>query len=254
MPSDPSPRPPDGEAAVHATEVPPEPAPPAEPRQRWRLTFARDPPPADEVPTGRDYIGRWEESLLSSGLPVAVLASGRPARRARGAAAERMLGGGRAPRVLADGAPPAWAVREGITATLPAGHRAAGLENVWLGSPALSGQIAAADYEVDIAVDGLGPSEIAGAVDRLLAHERLPRERQKGGTVRTYDLRPLIAALDLAGEAPAIVLRMRTRIHPELGTGRPDEVVAALAEDLGAPIAIRAINRRRLLLAEDLVA
>ena len=67
-------------------------------------------------------------------------------------------------------------------------------------------------------------------------------------------MRPLIAALDLAGEGPEIVLRMRTRIHPELGTGRPDEVVAALAEDLGGSIAIRAISRRRLLLAEDLVA
>ena len=218
------------------------------------MTFARDLPPADEVPTGRDYIGRWEESLLGSGLPVAVLASGRPrvalgAPLPNGCSAE-----GELLEFWLTALRPAWTVREGITATLPAGHRAAGLENVWLGSPALSGQIAAADYEVDIAVDGLGRAELAGAVDRLLAHERLPRERQKGGTVRTYDLRPLIAALDLAGEGPEIVLRMRTRIHPELGTGRPDEVVAALAEDLGASIAIRAISRRRLLLAEDLVA
>ena len=50
----------------------------------------------------------------------------------------------------------------------------------------------------------------------------------------------------------ATALRMRTRIHPELGTGRPDEVVAALSDELGGPIAIRAISRRRLLLADDL--
>ena len=125
---------------------------------------------------------------------------------------------------------------------------------MWLGGPALSGQIAAADYEVDVVADAAGRDVVAAAVARLLARDRLPRERQKGGTVRTYDLRPLIAGLDVGGEPPAIVLRMRTRIHPELGTGRPDEVVAALMEDLGAPIVIRAISRRRLLLAEDLVA
>jgi hypothetical protein len=105
-----------------------------------------------------------------------------------------------------------------------------------------------------VAVERLDRADVAAAVDRLLAHERLPRERRKGGTVRTYDLRPLIAAMDVAGEPPAIELRMRTRIHPELGTGRPDEVVAALADVLGAPLVVREISRRRLLLAEDLVA
>ena len=252
--SDPSLRPPDGEGAAPAAGVPPAPAPPAEPRQRWRLTFARDLPPADEVPTGREYVGRWEEALLSGGLPVAVLASGRPrialgAPLPNGCSAEGDL-----LEFWLTAVRPAWAVREAITSALPEGHRAVGLENVWLGAPALSGQIAAADYEVSVAVEEPGRSDVAGAVDRLLAQERLPRERQKGGTVRTYDLRPLIAALEVAGEPPAIVLRMRTRIHPELGTGRPDEVVAAVAEDLGAPIVIRAISRRRLLLAEDLPA
>jgi hypothetical protein len=234
--------------------VPPEPVPPAEPRQRWRLTFGRDLPPADEVPTGREYVGRWEEALLISGLPVAVLASGRPrialgAPLPNGCSAE-----GELLEFWLTAIRPAWFVREGVTAALPAGHRAVGLQNVWLGAAALSGQIAAADYEVDVVVDGLGRADVAGAILRLFAHERLPRERQKGGTVRTYDLRPLIAALDVGGEPPAIELRMRTRIHPELGTGRPDEVVAALAGDLGVPIVIRAVSRRRLLLAEDLVA
>jgi hypothetical protein len=46
---------------------------------------------------------------------------------------------------------------------------------------------------------------------------------------------------------------MRTRIHPELGTGRPEEVVAALSDDLGSPLAIERIVRRRLLLLDELV-
>ena len=45
---------------------------------------------------------------------------------------------------------------------------------------------------------------------------------------------------------------MRTRIHPELGTGRPDEVVAALGDAMGKPLAIAQTVRRRLLLADEL--
>ena len=39
---------------------------------------------------------------------------------------------------------------------------------------------------------------------------------------------------------------------PSSGTGRPEEVVAALADELGAPLAIDAIVRERLLLADEL--
>src|SRR4030095_155331 len=54
--------------------------PPAilEPRQRWRLRFARDRPPDAEVPPGREYVARWESALLATDLPMLVLASGRP--------------------------------------------------------------------------------------------------------------------------------------------------------------------------------
>ncbi len=48
------------------------------------------------------------------------------------------------------------------------------------------------------------------------------------------------------------MLSTRTRFHPELGTGRPEEVVGALADLVGAPLAIEAIVRERLILAEDL--
>ena len=250
--SDPVPRLPDDAVVPEAAEPSPAPAPPAEPRQRWRLTFARDLPPADEIPTGRDYVARWEEALLGTGLPVAVLASGRP-RIVRGAP---LPNGCSAAAELVEfwltELRPAWTVREGIAVALPIAHRVVSLENVWLGAPALSGQVAAADYEVDVAIEGFGRADVAAASARLLGRERLPRERQKGGTIRTYDLRPLIAGLEIAGEGSATALRMRTRMHPELGTGRPDEVVAALSDELGGPIAIRAISRRRLLLADDL--
>jgi hypothetical protein len=56
----------------------------------------------------------------------------------------------------------------------------------------------------------------------------------------------------VAAAGPPVVLRARTRFHPELGSGRPEEVVAALAEAAGAALEITSIERERLVLADDL--
>jgi radical SAM-linked protein len=226
----------------------PTPVPPFEPRQRWRLAFAREQPPGDEVPTGREYIGRWEETVVAAGLPAVTVASGRP-RIALGAA---LPTGCSAERELLElwltAVRPAWVVRESLEPVLPGGHRLMDLENVWIGAPALSGQVAAADYLVTLGTGDHIGGDVDAAAGRLLAANRLPRERRKGGETRTYDLRPLIVRL----EAHEGELRMRTRIHPELGTGRPDEVVAALADELGEPLSVERIVRSRLLLADEL--
>ena len=47
------------------------------------------------------------------------------------------------------------------------------------------------------------------------------------------------------------MLRARTRFHPVLGTGRPEEVVAALGDAVGAPLVVTSIVRERLILAEE---
>ncbi|HEY8987459.1 MAG TPA: hypothetical protein VIM39_00470, partial [Candidatus Limnocylindrales bacterium] len=52
-----------------------------------------------------------------------------------------------------------------------------------------------------------------------------------------------------AGEP--IAVRIRTRFNPELGSGRPEEVVAALAEAMGSELVVSRIVRQRLLLIED---
>jgi radical SAM-linked protein len=229
------------EPVVAPAEVAPE------PRQRWRVTFGRDAPPRDEVPTGREYVGRWEATLLDSALPALVLASGRP-RIALGAPLPVGCSGeGELLEFWLTQVVPAWRVRTGIEPHLPGGHRLVGLESVWLGAPALSGQVAAADYEVTLAA-GSPSDELASAVERLLRATSLPRDRQKGGVTKTYDMRPLVLRLEIDGAS----LRMRTRIHPELGTGRPDEVVAALADDVGSELAIERIARLRLLLLDEL--
>ncbi|MFL5770919.1 MAG: DUF2344 domain-containing protein [Chloroflexota bacterium] len=236
-------------AADGALEPTP-PAPPPEARQRWRVTFARELPADDEVPTGRDYIGRWEDTLVTSGLPTLPAASGRP----------RIALGAPLPQGCSADAEllefwltelrPLWAVREGVEAQLPSRHRLAALENVWLGAPPLSGQVAAAEYVVTLGGDATNDATLRAAAANLLEARRLPRERVKSGGTKTYDLRPLLLALDMSGRA----IRMRTRIHPELGTGRPEEVVAALSDAAARPIEVESTVRVRLMLVEELEA
>jgi hypothetical protein len=67
-----------------------------------------------------------------------------------------------------------------------------------------------------------------------------------------YDLRPLLVDVGVAAAGPPVVLRARTRFRPELGSGRPEEVVAALATSVGVALEIASIERERLVVADDL--
>ena len=133
---------------------------------------------------------------------------------------------------------------------MPAGWRLVDLYDVWLGAPALAGQVVAADYRIE-----LGAVRAAGAPARPRGarrpRERFPRERQKGGGTVDYDLRPLLVDVEVVGIGPPVASDARTRFHPVLGTGRPEEVVAALGDRLGERLAGTAVVRERLLLADE---
>ena len=73
------------------------------------------------------------------------------------------------------------------------------------------------------------------------------RTRDKGGSSVRYDLRPLLESIEVGAGSP-VVLRVRTRFDPQLGNGRPEEVVAALADELGHDLVIDDIVRERLVL------
>ena len=243
---------------------PPDPLPPpAEARQRWRLTFGREPVPAEQV--GRVALDTWQAALVESGLPVAGLEPGGTG-RARIAFGAPLPAAIRGEAELADvfllEPRLAWQVREALATRLPPGHRWVAAENVWLGAPPLAGRVAAADWRVEpgTPLTAADLELLRLAARDLMAARELPRIRAKGGVEKRYDLRPLLADLtidDAAGEAslgtgvPALV-RFRTRIHPELGSGRPDEVLAALAETAGVDIGAGTIARTRLLLVDDL--
>jgi len=230
-------------------------AAPAEPRQRWRVRFRRR-PDAPALPQ-REQLGAWETALAASGLPLAGLDL--PAPRPRlvfgaplgvGVAAEGEL----LDLFLTDRRTVA-DLRPLLAVSLPAGHELVDVVDVWLGEPPLSGRVVAADYRLELAsMAGLaGERALHDACARLLGAATLPRTRDKGGRSIPYDLRPLLAGVEVLAAAPGSTasLRVRTRFDPERGVGRPEEVLAAISELVGAPLEATTIVRERLLLAGE---
>ena len=221
----------------------------APPRQRWRLVVAR----SADTPrlAGRELSEAWELAIEATGLPIHRPA-GRPHGRVAFGASLPM--GIAADRDLVDiflAEPvPIWRLREALLDALPDGWRLVEVFDVWVGAPALAGRVTGADYRVvlDVEVD---PVVLDGAARELLAAATLPRVRAKGESTVPYDLRPLLADVAVVEPGPPVVVRVRGRIHPELGTGRPDEVVAALGDAMGRELEVRAIVRERLILADE---
>ena len=223
---------------------------PAEPRQRWRLVVAR----TADIPgeAQHEVADRWVSAIESAGLPVAWTEGARSRPRiAFGAPLPiGMAANGELIDVVLCERWPAWRVREALVGLVPAGWRLVELNDVWLAGPPLAGRVAAADYAVvlsgDVPLDRIGK-----AAAELLAAPNLPRQRLRGEASVEYDLRRLL--LDVAIEqGPPLRVLTRTRFHPELGTGRPEEVVAALGDRAGLALEIDTVVRERLVLAEDL--
>ena len=221
-----------------------------EPKQRWRLVVRR----SAEAPvlTQREVADTWEEAAAGSGLPVAWTDAATPRIRLSfgaplpvGVAAEAEL----IDLYLTERLP-TWRVREALASGLPAGWTLVDLYDVWPAGPALPGRVIAADYRIEVA--GTSDAAAVGAAcARLMAAETIPRDRAKGGATVRYNLRPLLADIGVVESGPPVVVRARTRFHPELGTGRPDEVVAALAESAGEPLEAASIVRELLILADE---
>ncbi len=106
-----------------------------------------------------------------------------------------------------------------LNATLPSGIQVLQVEQVDERAPALQTQVVSAEYEVTLtgSMDG---SELKRKVDSVIAAESIPRERRG----KTYDLRPLIEALELLCNDKIL---MRLAAHSG-ATGRPEEVLDVL--------------------------
>ena len=132
---------------------------------------------------------------------------------------------------------------------LPEGWRLVDLYDVWLGAPAAGRPGRAADYRIDAGgADATRTTRSSGSA-ALLAADRAPAGAPKGGDDR---------AATTCGRSLVDVRAWSTRARPWSsasgrgstrcsGTGRPEEVVAALGDALGPARGGRSVVRERLL-------
>ena len=121
--------------------------------------------------------------------------------------------------------------------TLPAGIGIASIVEVPLNVPALQAELRWAEYLVTLETDE-PQAQIEAKAQALVSAATLPRERRG----KSYDLRPLVLELSLESVPPSVQLVMRLKADATAGTGRPDEVLAAL----GWGDAPAQIHRRKL--------
>lgn len=126
------------------------------------------------------------------------------------------------------------------------------IHDVWevpLSAPAMQASTLETEYVVTL-LDPIDLDELRKRIDALLATDSCLRERRG----KEYDLRPLILSLtveapaDTANDIPAeegVQLRTRLMLRPGK-TGRPDELLSALAID---PLSVRA--HRTAIVLED---
>lgn len=242
----------------------------SEARQRWRLIVARGEPARGLAQ--RDVTTAWDAAFRASGLPLAEtdgavsrlrVAYGTPVQVGMLAAREPIDVALFERRRIHE-------VRESIERVAPTGHRLVDLYDVWPGAPTLAASIVAGDYRVTIAaVGGPGAGDGAGldgdavevAIGTLLRAGRIAINREKAGAEVEVDIRPHILDLRLddlrldsvatgSADEGRFDLLMRLRLGGEGGVGRPDEVVAALAERLARPLRTVGATRERVILAD----
>jgi radical SAM-linked protein len=213
----------------------------SESKQRWRIVFARD----DDARflSHLDAIQLWERAFRRGGIPVAT--SGGFSPRPRLVFAAPLPLGMLAEHELADLylterlTRPDLRVR--LAAGMPRGYRLIDLRDEWVGGPAVATLVVAADYRMTLL--GVAADRLEGAARSLLAAAELRREKRRERKVTAYDLRPLLLDLQVrppaaadAADAPQLAatgLWMRLRNSQEMGSGRAEEVVAAVADELG---------------------
>ena len=230
--------------------------PAPEPRQRWRIVFARSAAASSVQPA--DEAGQWTAALAAAGVPLAAgggkstrprLTFGAPA--PPGVACEGEL----ADLVLTERLTRA-DLRDRLERACPPDRRVVDLYDVWLGEPSLAARLAAADYR--IVVGGASADDLAVAAGELLAATTLPRRRSKGeGRTVDYDLRPLVLDLTTRASRTATdeaIVRVRLRLAQDGPSGRIEELVAALAENTGRELTLRSAVRERLLTSDELGA
>ena len=205
---------------------------------RYRITFTRD--RTVRFVGHLDLAKTWERVLRRADLPVAFSQGFHPLPKITFASALPVGCTSEAEVmdvVLTEPiAPSDMAAR--LAPALPAGIAIASITEVPLNAPALQAALRWAEYVVTVETDETR-EQVESKVQTFLAAPSLMRERRG----KSYDLRPLALSLIVkAVSASSAQIAMRLSADANAGTGRPDEVLAAL----GWADAPAQIHRREL--------
>lgn len=208
--------------------------------QRLRVTFTR----GEDLKyiTHLDLMRFWERALRRAEIPVAYSEGFSP--HAQIALAAPLPVGTTSDAELMDvflerPVAPANVIRA-LGPHLPPAIEIRSVEEAGLALPSLQADVRFAEYDVDVAAE---LADARDAVERFLAAESVPWEHKRESETRSYDIRQFVADISVSEAAQGIArLSMRLR-NDNNGSGRPDQVVAALG--LATPLRV---HRTRLLL------
>ena len=118
-------------------------------------------------------------------------------------------------------------VKTNLDRVMPPGMKLISIEEMPLNAPALQVQLQAAEFEIAVE-DGGAIELLPERIAQFLAAAEVMRDRRG----KVYNLRPLVQTLSIepGGADRAAVIRSRLQAT-EAGTGRPDELAAALGLD-----------------------
>ena len=210
--------------------------------QRLRVVFSKG--AETRYISHLDVARAWERTFRRASVPLAYSSGFNPRPKVVFAAAIAVGFAGRAEMldVLLMRRMPPREFASRVQEELPSGLQLSSVEEVSIGLPPLPTQVIAAEYEV--VVETVDAAEVMQArLDELLVAETISCRRERPGKVQIYDLRPLIKKLWVADRREnECVIGMYLQADAQ-GTGRPDEVMAAL----GLTEVVRSIERVQLL-------
>ncbi len=195
--------------------------------QRLRIKFSR----GEEIKfiSHLDIVRLWQRAFNRAGIEIAYSTGFSPHPRISLAAplplgvtseAELM------DIVITKGVAPQFFV-SALNQQLPQGLRVDKVFPISPDLPSLQSQVNQAEYKVDVET-APGPADIQAALDNMLALEHLPWQHMRDTGPHQYDIRLLIADLKLIDWQPPIgSLSMLLQCNSQ-GSGRPEQVAAAL--------------------------
>jgi radical SAM-linked protein len=214
--------------------------------QRLRLTFSR----SEELKyiSHLDLMRLWQRVLRRADIPLVYSQGFSPHPRLSLAAplAVGVTSGGELIDIFLERRVSPHFFIKVVREQLPRGIDISEVAEVGLGLPSLQSQVRYAEYKV-IADTDKKPDEVETAIDSLLSSDELPWQHARDKEVRKYDLRTLVEDIwIIESHPPEYTMGMKLRCDSS-GTGRPEQVLAAL----GLTIHPKSIHRTKLILEKQ---